>query len=236
MATEKQIEANRRNAQKSTGPTTAEGKSKAKFNALKHGMTADAAVLPHEDRQSYEQIREAMIEDHQPVGAMEQMLVELVVVNYWRLLRARRLETETFNLQVRTLKNRHGLSPAPTADDDGGIAASFADPKHTFSNLERYQTGVERSYFRAVEALRKAQNSRRQHERSQAPTQKIGSVSKAMAAGASTGSPTVTQSVATPDNPNRRYPESDAIFPAQPAGPLAHWPAATVDVRAGTNQ
>ncbi len=46
MATEKQIAANRRNAQKSTGPKSDAGKAKAKFNALKHGMTADTAVLP----------------------------------------------------------------------------------------------------------------------------------------------------------------------------------------------
>ena len=45
MATEKQIEANRRNAQKSTGPATEVGKTKAKFNALKHGMTAVFHVL-----------------------------------------------------------------------------------------------------------------------------------------------------------------------------------------------
>src|SRR6476619_5991854 len=59
MATQKQIEANRRNAQKSTGPKTEEGKTKSKFNAMKHGMTAEVAVLPHEDKTSYEELRQA---------------------------------------------------------------------------------------------------------------------------------------------------------------------------------
>jgi hypothetical protein len=62
MATQKQIEANRRNAQKSTGPKTEAGKATAKFNALKHGMTAEVAVLPHEDKHSYEELRRATIE------------------------------------------------------------------------------------------------------------------------------------------------------------------------------
>src|SRR3954454_3354227 len=100
MATEKQIEANRRNAQKSTGPTTAEGKSKAKFNALKHGMTADTAVLPYEDPHSYEQMRQALIAHYEPANAGEHMLVELVVANYWRLLRARRVEAASMILHI----------------------------------------------------------------------------------------------------------------------------------------
>ena len=66
MATQKQIEANRRNAQSSTGPKTEEGKSKSKFNALKHGMTAEVAVLPHEDKHSYEDLRQAAIESYGP--------------------------------------------------------------------------------------------------------------------------------------------------------------------------
>lgn len=178
MATEKQIEANRRNAQKSTGPKSESGKAKARFNALKHGMTADVAVLPYEDPNSYEQLREALIGQYQPANAGEQMLVELVVVNYWRLLRARRVEAASFRLHIETIKRRNGKSTLPALDDDAGIAAAFAGPDDTFRNLERYQSGVERSYFRAVETLRKAQNDRRREERRNAPPEKIGFVSK----------------------------------------------------------
>jgi hypothetical protein len=171
MATQKQIEANRRNAQKSTGPKTEQGKSKAKFNALKHGMTAEAAVLPHEDKISYEELRQATIESYQPANGAELMLVELVAVNYWRLLRARRVETAAFDLHIRAYKGRNGVSTAPSMDDDCGIATAFADPHNGLRNIERYQTAAERSYFRAVEALRKAQNDRLRRERAQ-----IGSV------------------------------------------------------------
>ena len=49
MSTPKQIEANRRNAQKSTGPTSAEGKAAVRFNALKSGIHAQSQVIPGED-------------------------------------------------------------------------------------------------------------------------------------------------------------------------------------------
>jgi hypothetical protein len=183
MATEKQIAANRRNAQKSTGPKSDVGKAKAKFNALKHGMTADTAVLPFEDPNSYEQLREALIDHYQPANACEQMLVDLVVVNYWRLLRVRRVETAAFNLHIEAIRRRNGKSAAPTLEDDEAIAAAFG-PHDTFRNLERYQSAVERSYFRAVETLRKAQNDRRREERRNAPPPRIGSGLKAKAASA----------------------------------------------------
>ncbi len=165
MATQKQIEANRRNAQKSTGPKTEEGKTKSKFNALKHGMTAEVAVLPHEDKTSYEEIRQATIESYQPANGAELMLVDLIAINYWRLLRARRVETVTLDLHIRAYKRRHGVGPSASLDDDCGIATAFADPGNGLGNINRYQTTVERAYLQAVETLRKTQNDRLRRER-----------------------------------------------------------------------
>lgn len=165
MATQKQIEANRRNAQKSTGPKTEAGKHNSKFNALKHGMTARVAVLPHEDRLSYEELRQATIESYRPASGAEMMLVDLIAINYWRLLRARRVETTTMDLHIRAYKARHGVSAAPSMDDDSGIATAFADPKSSLGAINRYQTTVERAYLRAIDTLRKLQNDRFRRER-----------------------------------------------------------------------
>ena len=93
------------------------------------------------------------------------MLVELVALNYWRLLRACRVETAAMDLHIRAYKNRHGVSPAPSMDDDCGIATAFADPHNGLGNIDRYQTKVERAYLRAVETLRKTQNDRLRRER-----------------------------------------------------------------------
>jgi hypothetical protein len=70
---------NRRNAQKSTGPRTPEGKNRYRFNALKHGMTAKTLVLPDEDADVLQMRIETWIADLQPQNDVEQFLVEQAV-------------------------------------------------------------------------------------------------------------------------------------------------------------
>src|SRR6516225_5223709 len=53
MTSLKQIEANRRNAAKSTGPTTADGKQRSRRNAMRHGLTAEAVIGALEDADDY---------------------------------------------------------------------------------------------------------------------------------------------------------------------------------------
>jgi hypothetical protein len=115
MASQKQIDANRRNAQKSTGPITEAGKAVAKFNALRHGMTAESAVLPYEDHLAYAMLREALLSHYAPANIAEEMLVDVVANSYWRLLRARRVETSTMKLGIQALKQRNGINPAPNS-------------------------------------------------------------------------------------------------------------------------
>ena len=83
---------NRRNAQKSTGPRTPEGKGRSRFNAVKHGMTAKTLVLPGEDADVLQQRIEAWTTDLQPQNEVEQFLVERSVQFSWQLERADRAE------------------------------------------------------------------------------------------------------------------------------------------------
>ena len=165
MASQKQIDANRRNAQKSTGPVTEAGKAVARFNALRHGMTAESAVLPYEDHLAYAMLREALLSHYAPANIAEEMLVDVVANSYWRLLRARRVETSTMKLGIQALKQRSGLNPAPNTKDDDALAVFFTDENDNMRNQERYHGTIERSYFRAVETLRKVQNDRLREER-----------------------------------------------------------------------
>ena len=75
MATLKQFEANRRNAQKSTGPKTPEGKSAVSMNALRHGLTGHTIILPSEDLKAYESHALAFFDEYQPKGATEKQHV-----------------------------------------------------------------------------------------------------------------------------------------------------------------
>ena len=63
MTSFRQIEANRRNARKSTGPITEEGKQRSHCNAVRHGLTAETVIGTLEDAEDY-RVFEATIEQH----------------------------------------------------------------------------------------------------------------------------------------------------------------------------
>ena len=97
MATQRQIEANRENALKSTGPKSAAGKAASSANALSHGLTAaHAMVLPDEDEEAFERLRQGVIADLEPAGALQEALAQRIAVLLWRLDRTARLEAELF--------------------------------------------------------------------------------------------------------------------------------------------
>jgi len=93
MATEKQINANRKNAQKSTGPKTDEGKATVSQNAVKHGLFAQS-VIYGENQVEYEAFHDNFLAEHTPVGAMELFLAERAANLAWRLKRAERMQNE----------------------------------------------------------------------------------------------------------------------------------------------
>ena len=94
--TAKQLAANRRNAQRSTGPRTLEGKAKSRWNALQHGLLAKAVIPPslepYESRADFDSLLAALREDLAPASALEELLVERIATCYWRLARLLRAE------------------------------------------------------------------------------------------------------------------------------------------------
>src|SRR5258707_7557672 len=80
MVSERRIAANRANAQKSTGPKSAEGKARSRRNALKHGMTSGGDVLPLEDEVLFKERLAGWTNDARPVGDIERYLVASAVV------------------------------------------------------------------------------------------------------------------------------------------------------------
>jgi hypothetical protein len=79
MATEAQILANRRNAQKSTGPRTPQGKAVVSQNAVKHGLLIRQDVISSESQAEFDLYRQQMLDELDPVSPMESMLAERVV-------------------------------------------------------------------------------------------------------------------------------------------------------------
>jgi hypothetical protein len=97
MATEAQIIANRRNAQKSTGPQTTEGKDAVSQNAVKHGLTAHQDVISSESQADFDLYRDRMLAELDPDSPMESMLAERVISLSWRLKRAGRIQNQTID-------------------------------------------------------------------------------------------------------------------------------------------
>lgn len=75
MAFLKQIEANRRDAGKSTGPTTPGGKAQSRLNAVRHGLTAETVIGALEDAEDYNGFEAAVIADYDAQSAIERELV-----------------------------------------------------------------------------------------------------------------------------------------------------------------
>ena len=96
MSSPKQIEANRRNALKSTGPITRKGKERSRRNALRHGLTAETVIAALEDADDYQAFEAAVTADYDAETAVERELVLRLASVLWRLRRATGIETALF--------------------------------------------------------------------------------------------------------------------------------------------
>jgi hypothetical protein len=96
LTSEKKAQANRRNALKSTGPKTPEGRAAVRLNALKHGLLSQVVLLPGEEEEALRELGERLRDELQPVGELECLLVDRIISAYWRLRRLGRVETGIF--------------------------------------------------------------------------------------------------------------------------------------------
>jgi hypothetical protein len=97
MATNKQTKANQNNALLSTGPKSDEGKSIVSKNAIKHGIFTRDLIISKgdgkEDEKEYRELLGNLIDNLNPQGQLESLLVEKIAVDFWRLRRLLRFET-----------------------------------------------------------------------------------------------------------------------------------------------
>jgi hypothetical protein len=141
MATPAQIEANRRNAQKSTGPKTAEGKARSKFNGLTHGLRATSAVLPDEDGDAFADSLARWIDDWSPATDDRRRLVERAATAAWQLTRCVRLETARLTERIEIAYADWDRREAATAARRFDQIAT--EPAATIATLETSRAGVD---------------------------------------------------------------------------------------------
>ncbi len=160
MATEAQVQANRANAQKSTGPRTPEGKAIVAQNAITHGLLARAGVIPGEDEHEFEAHREGLRKQLRPDAPLEEVLADRIVDLSWRLKRAARDQEAAYAaLYEKYTEGR----PQPQEPDawQGALGRMIVEDfcgDAVLERLQRYERRIESSFYKALNELRQAVN------------------------------------------------------------------------------
>lgn len=143
-------EINRANSQHSTGPITEEGKKRSSFNALRHGLTSQHAVIPGEDHAIYDAHVAAIYDEHNPQTQTESILVQLLADLAWRLLRVATMEA---NL----LDQNPNYS---TFDDQNSRLSAFDKMSRALANLSLHSQRLSRQFDKTLAELRNLQRTR----------------------------------------------------------------------------
>jgi hypothetical protein len=147
MTSQKQIQANRRNAQKSTGPRTLRGKAISRFNALDTGIFAAQEIVPGEDRAELDALANLYTERWDPQLPEERCLVDTLVNSEWQLRRFRRIDAGLFKHfldQYATWQQR--ATPSP-------LGAAMIKANGEFGRLQRRIDSTHRIFERTLAIL-----------------------------------------------------------------------------------
>jgi hypothetical protein len=142
MASQAQIEANRRNGSHSTGPRTAEGTERARLNGLKHGLRAEQVVLPTEDLAAFESYLKAWNDDWKPPTEARSALVERAAIAAWRLKRC--VRTESARLTERIEIAREHWDQRRAEDVQIAVDRLAKEPNQALDMLEATHEGIDR--------------------------------------------------------------------------------------------
>src|SRR5258707_7381656 len=152
MSTDRQIEANRLNAQHSTGPRTPQGRAAVRLNGLKHGLRAETIVVPGEDPAEFEALLEAYRAERQPAPTDEFLVRQLAMAD-WRLLRLHRVEAAFHNFRHKEISDTRRADLDLDDTRLAFIAMRDAGSKSVLASFHRYEIRLERSAKNARQEL-----------------------------------------------------------------------------------
>src|SRR5262245_30478870 len=139
MSTERQRLANQKNAQKSTGPKTTEGKERSRRNALRHGLTGDGTVLKKTDAELFRKKLGKLREECRPVGELEQALVAKMALSIVRQERC--IEKDLADLERRKRRAEARWEDRREDEVREGIALLKTEPSEAVDELEASSLG-----------------------------------------------------------------------------------------------
>jgi hypothetical protein len=161
MATQEQIDANRRNSQKSTGPKTPEGKARSRRNGLQHGLTAKTCMLEGEDPEDLLDLLAEIREKFDPQDTDEDFLTERMANARFKYYRIMPIEAAIYNLRLAVDKAPEPLMAAQGASCQRAWAyMRDANGGNGLTKLARYETALLREYDRSRLELEKLQKIR----------------------------------------------------------------------------
>jgi len=168
MSSLRQIEANRRNAQRSTGPRTPEGRAAVRLNGVQHGLSAKTIALRGESAEDFQALLDSLEAEFQPSTPMQEAVVQDIAVSTWRLRRHHHVEGAYQHMRLEDLRPIQE-EYRPGLDDHGKLAymVNSQETAQTMGNLARYESHIRRSLEKSLQILDrlKAQELRRPEAR-----------------------------------------------------------------------
>jgi len=161
-------ERNRQNASHSTGPRTEAGKAVSSRNRLAHGLCSSSLIIRGETQEEFDDLQLQTHITFDPQTDEETLLVDQMVEALWRLNRARRVESKSFERMMDfTDRFRSNGGAIETDQSTGGLlGTAIFDTNHqkVMSTLQRYVTAAERTYRQTLKAVQDAIKRRPQPE------------------------------------------------------------------------
>ena len=148
------IEANRRNARRSTGPRTTEGKAAVRQNSVTHGLTCQLDLLPITDQNAIARFAAPIIRDLKPANEEELSLARRIAGYFWLKSRAREIENSWFADAI------HRTGAVTEAEIAQATAQEFRDNSQRFMRLSIYEQRIQSMLHSHLHKLRNCQASR----------------------------------------------------------------------------
>jgi hypothetical protein len=168
---DKQLEANRRNAQLSTGPRTQEGKARSAMNGFRSPITGLTAVMTNEDRIAQNEFVNAYIADLDPLGAVEIQYARTLALDNWRLNRIKSVEENIFAVGYEINPGETFSSPIPQIEAAFAHALTYMSHAQILDKLSLYEARLSRNIARTTKLLAERQAQRPQRRTQPAQNQ-----------------------------------------------------------------
>jgi hypothetical protein len=151
MSSDIQIQANRRNSQKSTGPRTVAGKAASCLNHTTSGLYAVSQIVIGERQSDFESLAAAFSARFQPDAPEQHTLVDIMIHAEWILRRLRRAETGLWDTYIEDNES---------VNDTTDLGRAFNCRNSTFARLQRRLDSLQRNFERANQELKRLQAGR----------------------------------------------------------------------------